>query len=80
MNRRAFLRTAGAAIAAMGIDPELLVWQPRQMVAVPAAKTITLVEWAHGMPVPDNVLEAMIRVFNQENKLLEDLFWVPTFK
>jgi hypothetical protein len=36
MNRRHFLRTAGLAIAALGIDPEQLIWQPRQMVVVPA--------------------------------------------
>lgn len=36
MNRRDFLRRAGMAIAAMGIDPERLIWQPRQLVSVPA--------------------------------------------
>lgn len=38
MNRRDFLRTAGMAIAAMGIDPELVIWRPGEMVVVPARR------------------------------------------
>jgi hypothetical protein len=35
LSRREWLRTAGMAVAAVGIDPELLIWQPRQSVIVP---------------------------------------------
>mgnify|MGYP001589571287 CR=1 FL=1 len=36
MNRRAFLRALLAAVSAMALDPERLLWVPRQMIVVPA--------------------------------------------
>ena len=46
--RRNFLKRAGLAIAAFGIDPELLVWQPRQQVAVPAMPSLMGVDYGVG--------------------------------
>jgi hypothetical protein len=46
VERRGFLRRAGVAIAALGIDPELLIWQPRQQVAVPS--TFIGADWGYG--------------------------------
>ena len=45
VDRRNFLQTAGLAIAAMGIDPERLIWQPGQMVAVPGLR-LPQMEWS----------------------------------
>lgn len=36
LSRRSFLMRGAAAVAAMAIDPELLVWSPRSTVAVPS--------------------------------------------
>lgn len=48
MNRRDFIRRASIAVAALGIDPDVLFWQPKAMIAVPAMPRSLGVDFATG--------------------------------
>jgi len=74
MDRRLFLHRAALAVAAMAIDPELLVWKPKAMITVPAMPTLTLVDWARRMD-PNRKVEQIIELLSQSNELLDELIW-----
>lgn len=68
MNRRDFLVRAAAAVAAVGIDPELLVWQPKAMITVPA---MPYTGWHPGLPLPFDA-QAIARMIARYSQDLDD--------